>query len=128
MSLIDGIKNAIASHGEWKNMLRITIATGEIDAHMSAIRAEDQCGFGKWLLGQSIADKEKYSLYHHQARQLHAAFHEAASKTVQLAASGKKEIALNMLEVHGEFTVASAALTSCMLSWLIEVKNNSAEA
>lgn len=106
-------------------MLKNAIETGQIGDQTSALRAEEHCSFGKWLHGQTIAEQDKNSVHYHQARELHAAFHEAASKSIQLAAAGKKDVALKMLEVSGELTVASAALTTCMLSWLIEVKKQS---
>lgn len=125
MSIRAQIKNAVGNHGKWKNELKKAIETGKIDVQISSIQADDQCSFGKWLHGPVITEQEKKSAYYDEVRQLHAAFHKAAAKCAQLALAGKKDGARRMLEPTGEFTVASAALTSCMLSWLIEADKQS---
>lgn len=125
MGLKTEIKKAVGSHGKWKNELKKAIETGKIEVQISSIRADDQCSFGRWLYGPEITEQEKKSVYYEQVRELHAAFHKAASKLVQLVLSGKKDGARRMLDTTGEFTVASAALTSCMLDWLIEADRQS---
>lgn len=125
MSLKAEIKNAVGAHGKWKNELKKAIKSGKNDVQIFSIMAEDQCGFGKWLLGPTITEQEKKSPYYEQVRELHAAFHKAASKCVQLTLSGNRDGAGRMLETNGEFTVASAALTACMLAWLIEADKQS---
>ena len=122
MSLNDEIKNAVGDHGMWKKRLKNTIDTGKINVPISAIKADNQCNFGKWLYGPTITDEEKNSHHYHKVRELHAAFHEKASKVAQLAISGHKAGAMKMLEVNGEFTRASADLTTSMMAWLKEVK------
>jgi hypothetical protein len=64
------------------------------------------------------------SSHYQNVRELHAAFHEKASKVAHLAISGHKAGAMKMLEVNGEFTRASAALTTSMMDWLKEAKDN----
>jgi Chemoreceptor zinc-binding domain len=124
MSLNDEIKNAVGAHGMWKKKLKNTIDTGKINVQISAIKADNQCNFGKWLYGPTITDEEKNSHHYQKVRELHAAFHEKASKVAELAISGHKTGAMKMLEVNGEFTRASADLTTSMMAWLKEAKDN----
>ena len=122
MGLKNEIKKAVGDHGTWKKVLKKAIDTGKIDAHISTIKADDHCSFGKWLYGSTITEKEKNSKHYREVRELHAAFHEKASMVAQLAVSDHKARALKMLEVNGEFTTASAALTTAMIAWLKEKK------
>jgi methyl-accepting chemotaxis protein len=122
MSFNDEIKNAVGAHGMWKKRLKHAIATGKINVQISTIKADNQCSFGKWLYRATITEEEKNSSHYQKVRELHAAFHEKASKVAQLAVSGHKAGAMRMLEVNGEFTIASAALTTSMIAWLKEAK------
>ncbi len=118
MRLKEEIKKAVGDHGTWKKKLKDAIKTGKIDVQISTIKADDQCSFGKWLYGSTITEKEKSSNHYKEVCELHAAFHDKASKVAQHATSGRKEAAVKMLEVNGEFTTASAALTTSMMAWL----------
>jgi predicted RNase H-like nuclease (RuvC/YqgF family) len=122
MSLKDEIKKAVGDHGMWKKTLKNAVDTGEINVQISTIKAENQCSFGKWLYGSTITEKEKNSSHYQEVRELHSAFHEKASEVAQLAISGQKARAMKMLEVNGEFTKASAALTTSMMAWLKKAK------
>jgi hypothetical protein len=92
--------------------------TGEIDVEIATIKADKQCDFGKWLYGPAITKKQKNSEQYREVQELHAVFHETAAKVAQLAISGEKAHAMKMLEANGEFTVASAELTTSMIAWL----------
>ncbi len=120
MRLKEEIKKAVGDHGMWKKRLKGAVETGKIHVQISTIKADDQCNFGKWLYGSTITEKEKNSSHYQNVCELHAAFHEKASKVAELATSGHKEAAMKMLEVNGEFTTASAALTTAMMAWLKE--------
>jgi predicted RNase H-like nuclease (RuvC/YqgF family) len=122
MSLEEEIKKAIGDHGIWKKTLKNAVDTREINIQISTIKTDNQCGFGKWLHGSTITEREKNSSHYQEVRELHAAFHEKASEVAQLAISGQKARAMKMLEVNGEFTTASAALTTSMMAWLKEAK------
>lgn len=122
MSLKQEIKKAVGDHGVWKKVLKDAVDTGKIDVQISTIKADDQCSFGRWLYGSTITEKEKNSSHYQTVRELHAAFHEKASKVAQLATSDHKARAMKMLEVNGEFTTASAALTTSMIAWLKDKK------
>jgi chemoreceptor zinc-binding protein len=118
----DEIKNAIGSHGKWKGRLKKSIETGKIDARFSTIKVDTECEFGKWLHGLTGEEKEKHFSNYQKVHQLHAAFHEEASRVVQLVQSGNKAGAMKMLDMNGGFTVASRDLTSAMLAWFTEIK------
>ena len=120
MRFKEEIKDAVGAHGVWKRTLKSAIATGKIDVKVSAIKADKQCNFGKWLYGPSITEEQKNSEHYLKVQRLHATFHEIAAKVAQLAISGEKAHAMKMLDVHGEFTVASAELTMSMMAWLKE--------
>ncbi len=122
MNLKDEIKNAVGAHGMWKKKLKNAVNTGKINIQIPTIKADNQCSFGKWLYGATITENEKNSSHYQKVRELHAVFHEKASKVAQLAISGHKADAMRMLEANGEFTVASAALTTSMMDWLKEAK------
>ena len=125
MSLKEEIKKAVGDHGTWKKMLRNAVNTGKIDVEIPVIKADNECSFGKWLNGSTLSEKQKKSSHYQKVRELHAAFHEKAAKTAELAITDQKARAMKMLEVNGEFTTASAALTTSMMAWLKEAKNNS---
>ncbi len=122
MSLKDEIKKAIGDHGRWKKTLKAAVDTGKIDMQIPTIKSDSECGFGKWLHGPTITEKQRNSSHYQKVRELHAAFHEKAAKAAELAISGRKAHAMKMLEVSGEFTKASAALTTSMMAWLKEAK------
>jgi methyl-accepting chemotaxis protein len=112
------IEDAVGAHGVWKRKLKKAITTGEIDVDIATIKADKQCDFGKWLYGPAITERHKNSEHYREVQELHAVFHETAAKVAQLAISGEKAHAMKMLEANGEFTVASAELTTSMIAWL----------
>ncbi len=103
-------------------MLKSAVVTGKLDLQVSTIKADDQCNFGRWLYGPTITAQQKNSSRYKAVRELHAIFHEKASKVAGLAVSGDKGLAMEMLEVNGEFSIASAALTTAMMAWLDEAE------
>lgn len=48
---------------------------------------------------------------------LHRQFHIVAAKVLSLALNGKKNEALHLMDLKGEFTLASASLTKAMVDW-----------
>jgi predicted RNase H-like nuclease (RuvC/YqgF family) len=122
MNKKDEIKRAVGDHGIWKKMLKNAVDTGKINIQISTIQADNQCSFGQWLYGSTITENEKNSSLYEEVRALHTTFHEKAAEVAQLAISGHKARAMKMLEVNGEFTAASAALTTSMMAWLKESK------
>ena len=118
MKFKEEIKYAVGTHGAWKRKLKNAITTGKINMQIATIKADKQCTFGKWLYGPTITEKQKNSEHYYKVQELHVVFHEKAAKVAQLAIAGEKTHAMKMLEANGEFTVASAELTTSMMAWL----------
>ena len=116
MNQRDQIKSAIGAHGLWKGRLRATIESGASDLAVQVVRADDQCSFGKWLLGLD-AEVAKSPAYR-TCRDLHAQFHIAAAGVLALAVAGKKQEALKAMETDSEFTRISRKLTVAMIEWV----------
>lgn len=115
------IERAIGAHGMWKTRLKSAIVSGMCDTPASTIRAENQCEFGKWLLGPDIPTAVKAAPSYREVRKLHAEFHVRAGEVAALVAAGRKAEASGMLELNGPFAKASAQLTSAMIAWKRDV-------
>jgi hypothetical protein len=122
MADIEEIRNAIAAHAMWKARLKIAIKTGEIDTPVETIRMNDQCDFGKWLDASTLTAADKSSDHYKTVRALHTEFHETAARVVELALTGYKREAENMMALNGEYTAISAKLIQAMMSWKTDTK------
>jgi hypothetical protein len=118
MKFKEEIKDAVGAHGVWKRKLKGAITTGNVEVEIADLQADKQCSFGKWLYGPTIIEKEKKSEHYHNVQKLHAAFHEKAAEVARLAIAGERTHAMKMLDQNGEFTAASAELTTSMMAWL----------
>ncbi len=87
------LNNAMAAHTAWTARLKAAIASRNLDVPVSTIRTDNQCQFGKWLYGPGISAAEMQIENYRQTRQLHAKFHEEASKVAQMAIAGQQEAA-----------------------------------
>jgi methyl-accepting chemotaxis protein len=116
MSIIDEIKKAVGAHGMWKARLRTAIDSGKSDIDVTKAGRDDQCEFGKWLYGPTLAQSHDCGDYR-DVKDLHAKFHAAAAKTLELALSGRKAEAEKMVG-SGEFATCSAQLTAAMMRWM----------
>lgn len=105
----------IAAHGMWKARLRQVLASGKSDASPQTIRRDDQCDFGRWLHGASLA--ERRAPEYQMIKALHARFHVAAAKVVELAVAGRRADAESSMAMGGEFFAASTELTTAMKGW-----------
>jgi methyl-accepting chemotaxis protein len=111
------IQYAIAAHSSWIARLKAAIVSCHLDTPVSAIRADNQCQFGKWLHGKEISDAQKQSEHYHTCKRLHAQFHEEASKIAQMAISGQKEAATQAMGPSSEFVRVSTELTGVLNRW-----------
>ncbi len=118
----EAINAAISAHGLWKARLKAAIETGKIDIPVETIRMDDQCAFGKWLYGRGFPEKSKNSPHYERVIELHATFHEAAARVVELALQGRKEEAKTLIRVKGEFAAASVRLMDAMREWKEEAE------
>lgn len=110
----DQITKAIGAHGMWKARLREAIDTGKLGTPIADIAAHDRCEFGKWLQGATLTSLHGSTDYT-KVVALHAQFHRAASEVAGSVARGDRKGAESLL--NGEFSDASAKLTSAMMRW-----------
>ena len=115
MSLKQEINSAIATHSMWKSRLHAAINTGVLDVSAETITKDDQCPFGRWLqtVEPSVRDSEEYK----RVKELHAKFHVAAAKVVELALAGKKNEAEQLMGVNGEYAVITTKLVMELMAW-----------
>ncbi len=118
MSLQEEIKKAIGAHGLWKSRLQSAIETGKSEFAPDHIRHDNNCDFGKWLYGPSVAAAIKHKPEYESCRQLHAAFHQEAATVLKLALGGHKDQAQNAMARGGKFAEISGDLTSAMMKWM----------
>ena len=111
------LKNAIAAHKAWTARLKAAVDSRHLDTPVGTVRADNQCQFGKWLHRADISGTEKQSQHYREAKQLHAQFHEEASKVAQLALAGNKEAAEQALLPGSEYCRISSALTGVLNRW-----------
>jgi methyl-accepting chemotaxis protein len=111
------LKCAIGAHAAWNARLKAAIAGGQLDTPVSTIKADDQCQFGKWLYGSSLSAEDRHSQHYHTTRQLHAQFHEEASRIAQLAVSGQREAAAKAMSPSADYARISSSLTDALTRW-----------
>ena len=116
------IVKSVGAHGMWKSRLQKAIETGASDLSVTVVRQDDQCDFGKWLLGRDVSDEIKRSAHYTECQRLHRQFHLEASKVLTLAISGRKAEALRAVEPNSEFAKCSANLTKTMMAWDAEAQ------
>jgi methyl-accepting chemotaxis protein len=111
------LKSAIAAHADWTSRLRAAIASGKLEIPVGTIAMDDKCQFGKWLYGEQLSGAEKQTDHYLTARQLHAQFHEVASKVAGQAISGRREAAESAMNSGSEYARISSALTAALNNW-----------
>ncbi|MCA1957940.1 MAG: CZB domain-containing protein [Nitrospira sp.] len=117
MATRDEINKAIGAHGMWKTRLSQAIETGRTDMSVDAVRVDNQCAFGKWLYGSTLNEQDKNSVHYREVRALHAEFHKTAAKVLEYAMAGKKQEALQLMAIEGDFAKISSKLTASMSAW-----------
>ena len=109
---LDVLQKAVSAHSAWKGRLRTAISSGKLDIPVATVKADNQCPFGKWLYGAELSSSDKQTQQYQTVKQLHAQFHEEASRVAQFAVSGQRDAADKALS--GGFTRASAALMNAL--------------
>jgi len=104
------IDMALAAHQNWKLRLKAYLnGSSNEDLSAETICFDDRCDLGQWIYGNGKAKLGRYpgftALMGH-----HKMFHYAASNVVALAAAGKKDDALQMLE--GQFQSFSRSVVT----------------
>jgi hypothetical protein len=116
---IEKLTLAIAAHAKWKHLLKEVIDSQKCDRTVESVKADSLCDFGKWMMSLSAAER---SSKHWQAiHKLHAEFHVAAAKVLDLALKGKREEANAELSMQGAFTRVSSQLTVAVSNWKREL-------
>ena len=111
------IDNGLKAHGAWKDKLKAAIDTGKIEVPITVIGSDNQCAFGKWLYGPTLSPEDKSSAAYAEIRRLHAEFHKTAARLAQLATTGKKAEAQQMLDFGSEYTIISGKLSGALKRW-----------
>lgn len=112
---VEKINLAIAAHAKWKHVLKEAVETRQSDRSVATAKSDSLCDFGKWLL--SLPPTDRVSKHWQTIHKLHAEFHVAASKVLELALKGKREEATAELGMTGNFTRVSSQLTVAMSNW-----------
>ena len=112
---IAAIDIAIGKHARWKHYLRKAISTGESEWSVSEAMRDDQCDFGKWL--SLVPQSEKRGPHWPEVKRLHAEFHAAAARVLELALAGQQKEANESLAVGGKFAKVSSELVLALSAW-----------
>jgi len=91
------------------------ISTQQADVDPEIIKQDDLCQFGKWL--NELPQEDKQSEQFITVKALHADFHKAAGEIMELAASGKRDEALRMIEGSDQFSNITGRLTLALRLW-----------
>lgn len=116
---VEKLNLAIAAHAKWKHLLKEVIDSQKCDRTLDSVKADSQCDFGKWLMSLSGADRT--SVHWQTIHKLHAEFHIAAAKVLEMALKGKRDEATAELSMHGAFTRVSSQLTVAVSNWKREL-------
>ena len=114
------LQQAILAHGQWKVRLESAIATGKSEFRPETVKPDNNCVFGKWFYG--LPESEKNSKFYAEVKDLHAQFHLAAAKVLELAIAGKPDEAMKLM-TEGEYIRSSAKLILALGRWLNSVQS-----
>jgi len=105
----------------WKGRLQSAIEKRSSEFSPAAVRLDDQCEFGKWLL--NVPDPAiRSSASYNKCVDLHRQFHQTAAKVLDLALTGNPDAAKKAMGIGSEFGKVSASLTCTMLEWSRQAK------
>ena len=117
MSIRAQIQAARGAHEIWKARLATAIAAGASPFSPDEIRRDDRCPFGEWLHhGLDIHELPHAA----EVRTLHAAFHGAAARILELAISGRRDEALAAMSPGSAFATLCDQLTGELQRWAAE--------
>lgn len=113
MSMRKIISDAIASHLEWTETFKRSIASGKVSEKARIAGYDDLCEFGKWLY--SLDDAVKHLPAYRKVKDLHYQFHATAGQIVTLMNSAA--FAEATLLLGGGYAVVSAQLLQALREW-----------
>lgn len=107
-------KTAIDSHIKWKERLHDHVAGRSAEAlDEQSVTRDDLCALGQWINSEGTQIHGGTPAFEH-LRGVHARFHGAAGQVVALAAAGRNDEALHMLE-EGDYAQASDEVTAALV-------------
>ena len=115
--LAEDLTHEIERHRHWHRRLHHAVAAGQCSVDPADARRDDNCEFGRWLREMSDAGH-----HHARATELHRRFHLAAAHILELALSGRRPEALELLSAEGEYAGISAELMLEMTEWKKQLK------
>jgi hypothetical protein len=115
MKTVEALDKAIAAHAKWKYRLMEAIDTGKSEWHVSDVRTDHACEFGKWLATLSLS--ERLSEHCRKVRALHMEFHSLAADVLELALAGRKEEATSAMALGGRLASGASSLTLAVIAW-----------
>ena len=115
MNIVEALDHAIAAHAKWKYRLMDAINTGKSEWHVSDVRTDNACEFGKWLSALPLS--ERLSEHCRKVRALHAEFHWLAADVLELALAGRKDEATAAMALRSRFAAVSSSLTMAVIAW-----------
>lgn len=107
------IDSALDAHNKWLIALCSAVESGVGGLKPEVVRGDDSCDFGKWLRA-SFPEDLKGTPLHQDVMKLHARFHQAAGRILDLVLAGKKHLALQQLESTSPFRKDALALISAL--------------
>ncbi len=103
------LDQALAAHTHWKSRLRAFLADGSEKLDAALVRRDDRCDLGQWLHGVARRHGDEPAIRSLVAE--HAQFHAAVAEIVELATSGRRDLATARLaEEDGAFARATMGI------------------
>lgn len=109
------IDSAIAIHSLWKRHLLDAIENGTSEFNVEGVKKDTECQFGRWL--NSISNEERNTKEFIEVCSLHIEFHKVAAEILELAITGYKKEALNILSHGGNYGKISEKLIAALNDW-----------
>lgn len=117
---IASIYAAINAHGRWKFRIKDAIRTGESNWNPEELKPDNQCAFGKWLYSFPLDERDEHFKVVHD---LHAKFHQAAAKVLELAITGRQEEAHKLShDFNSEYSILTSELVLALSNWSKELQ------
>lgn len=102
----------IPENQHWHPRLHKAIVLGQCEVGPAEASREDACAFGRWLM-----ELEAGGQHNARAAELHRRFHLAAAHILEIAQSGRKLEALELLSAEGEYAGIYSELMLEMEGW-----------
>ena len=115
MQIEQQIQKAIEAHGEWKQRLDNSIATGQSTHSVAIVCQDNQYALGRWLY--SLDATVKSSTRWRCVQTTHAEFHREAAQILELALAGDKRTARGRMTYSAPFTGLSNRLIAELTAW-----------